>query len=121
VACKTPPQGWEKTVPRHSPGCSWCNGVETRGFENETCLGAGRPPRPEVARLATVQAPGNQPALRTAWFGGCIHAGLDLADSNDLVPSPDLDGEGAGAVVQDGVGAVAGPCRGGIMPPRCTR
>jgi hypothetical protein len=51
-------------------------------------------------------------ASQTAWFGIRVHAGLEPADGDDLVSGPDSDGEGAGAVVQDGKGAVGGLLQG---------
>ncbi len=51
-------------------------------------------------------------ASQTAWFGIRIRAGLESAERNDLVPGPDSDGEGEGAVAQDGLGAVVGPLQG---------
>ncbi len=41
---------------------------------------------------------------------GC--ASLEPADGDDLVPGPDLDGEGAGSAAQDGVGAVVERLKG---------
>jgi hypothetical protein len=38
----------------------------------------------------------------------CFHAGLEVADRDDFIPQPDHDGEGAGSMLQDGVGAVVG-------------
>ncbi len=51
-------------------------------------------------------------ASRTAWFGVCVCAGLELADGDDLVPCPDSDGEGAGGAAQDGIWTVIGPLQG---------
>jgi hypothetical protein len=92
--------GWEQKISGNSLGCSWRDGVETRGSENETRLGAGGPLRRVVAGLATMLAPGSQ--LRTAWLGVCVCVGLEPADGDDLVSGPDLDGEGAWATGQDG-------------------
>ncbi len=44
--------------------------------------------------------------MRAARRGVRGRAGLKAADGNHLVPRPDSDGEGAGAVAQDRVGAV---------------
>jgi hypothetical protein len=44
----------------------------------------------------------------TAWLGICVHAGLEPAHGDNLVSGPDSDGEGAGAAVQDSIGAVVG-------------
>jgi hypothetical protein len=61
---------------------------------------------------------------RTAKFGVCVHAWLELAaDVDDLVPSPDPDGERAGPGVQDDVGAIIGageafPDEGGMEEVR---
>jgi hypothetical protein len=41
---------------------------------------------------------------------GCTS--LEAADSNDLIPRPDSDGEGAGPAAQDGVGAVVERLKG---------
>jgi hypothetical protein len=64
--------------------------------------------RTDVWRSAT--------ASLTARHG--IHAGLQAADGDDLVPRPDSDGEGTGSPAQDSKG---GHCRGvgegGTMPP----
>jgi hypothetical protein len=51
-------------------------------------------------------------ASRTAGLGVRVRAGLEMADRDDLVPGPYSDGEGAGPVAQDGVGAVIGPLQG---------
>ncbi len=39
-------------------------------------------------------------------------ASLEAADSDDLVPGPDSDGEGAGSTAQDGVGAIVERLKG---------
>ncbi len=35
-----------------------------------------------------------------------VRAGLEQADGGNLIPGPDSDGEGAGAVVQNSIGAI---------------
>ncbi len=45
-------------------------------------------------------------ATRAARRGVHGRASLEVADGDDLVPGPNLDGEGAGSAVQDGVGVV---------------
>jgi hypothetical protein len=47
---------------------------------------------------------GGRPWRRGVLFGICIRAGLEPANGEDLVPGPDLDGEGAEAAPQDGIG-----------------
>jgi hypothetical protein len=44
--------------------------------------------------------------MRAARLGVRGRAGLEVADSDDLVPGLDSDGKGAGSAVQNGVGAV---------------
>jgi hypothetical protein len=48
-------------------------------------------------------------ASRTALCGVRIRAELEPADEDDLIPGPDSDGEGAGAVAKSSVGAIVGP------------
>ncbi len=43
---------------------------------------------------------------RTARCGIPFRAGLEVADTDNLVPRPDPDGEGTGSMPQDGVGVV---------------
>ncbi len=43
---------------------------------------------------------------RAARHGVRNCASLEVADGDNLVPGPDSDGEGAGPVAQDGLGAV---------------
>ncbi len=57
--------------------------------------------------------------MRTGWSAGatqaarrCGRASPEAADGDNLVPGPDLDGEGAGSAVQDGVGAVVERLKG---------
>ncbi len=88
-------------VPGRSLGCSWCEGVETRGSENETCLGASGPPWQLVAAFTTMPALVSR--LRTVWFGLRVPAGLEPADRDDLVPGPDSDGEEVRAALHEGV------------------
>jgi hypothetical protein len=45
-------------------------------------------------------------ATRSARRGVRGRAGLEAVDSDDLVPGPDSDGQGAGSAAQDGVGVV---------------
>jgi hypothetical protein len=45
-------------------------------------------------------------AWRTARHGVSCRASLQAADGDHLVPRPNSDGEGAGAVAQNGVGAI---------------
>ncbi len=45
-------------------------------------------------------------ATRASRRGVRGHASLEAADGDDLVPGPDLDGEGAGSAAQDSIGAV---------------
>jgi hypothetical protein len=45
-------------------------------------------------------------AWRTARHGVRCCAGLKAADGDHLVPRPNSDGEGVGAVAQNGVGAI---------------
>jgi hypothetical protein len=52
-------------------------------------------------------------ASQTACCGVRVRAWLELADEDDLVPGPNSDGEGAGAVAKRGIGAVVGPLQGG--------
>ncbi len=49
---------------------------------------------------------------RTAWGGVRVRAGLQPADGYDLVPGPNLDGEGLGAAAQNGLAAVVGLLQG---------
>ncbi len=46
------------------------------------------------------------PGTWAAGRGVSGRASLEVADGDNLVLGPDLDGEGAGSVAQDGVGAV---------------
>jgi hypothetical protein len=50
--------------------------------------------------------------MRAARRGVRSRASLEAADSDDLVPETDSDGEGAGSVAQDGVGAVVERLKG---------
>jgi hypothetical protein len=102
--------GWEKMVPMRLLDSSCYEGVETRGLDYETHLCVERLPQRAVAALDTMLALGGQP--RTAWCGIHAHAWPQRADGDDLVPGPDSDGEGAGATVQDSVGAVVGLLHG---------
>ncbi len=88
--------------------CSCPDGIlESSGSEDETTWVPGTAAaggaharlgqRASALRLST--------AMRTAWFGIHICAGLDLA-------GPDSDGEGAGAAAQDDTGAIIGLLQG---------
>jgi hypothetical protein len=109
---KTSLMGLGKMVPMRLLSSSCYEGVETRGPDNETHLCVERLPRRAVAALDTVLALGGQP--RTAWCGFHVHAWPQRADGDDLVPGPDSDGKGAGAAVQDSVGAVVGLLHGRV-------
>ncbi len=50
--------------------------------------------------------------MQAARCGVRGRACLEAADGNDLVPGPNLDGEGAGPAAQDGVGAVVERLKG---------
>jgi hypothetical protein len=51
-------------------------------------------------------------ATQAASLGIRGRASLEAADGDNLVPGPDSDGEGAGSMVQDGVGAVVERLKG---------
>jgi hypothetical protein len=51
-------------------------------------------------------------ATRAARRGVRSRASLEAADGDYLVPRPDSDGEGAGPVAQDGVGAIVERLKG---------
>ncbi len=68
-------------------------------------MGSGRLGHHASARRSAVSS-------QIAWCGVRISAGLEPADGDDLVPGPDLDGEGAGTAEQSGVGAIVGLLQG---------
>jgi hypothetical protein len=51
-------------------------------------------------------------ATRAARRGVCGRASFEAAESNDLVPGPNSDSEGAGPAAQDSVGAVVERLKG---------
>ncbi len=69
-------------------------GEETSGSENET-------------RLVAAGPLGGEPGgLQAARLSVLSHAGLEAAAGDDLSLGPDSDGERAGSVAQNGVGAI---------------
>ncbi len=50
--------------------------------------------------------------VATAGFGIRVHVGLELADGDDHVLGPDSNGEGAGAMAQNGIWAIVGLLQG---------
>jgi hypothetical protein len=59
-----------------------------------------------------VQTRGPAAAMWAARRGVRGRASLEVADGNDLVPVPDLDGEGAGSAAQNGLGAIVERLKG---------
>jgi hypothetical protein len=93
-------QSRRKTVPRQILGCSCCNGEAPSGSENETCLEAAGPGGCRAWARQSAAASG---AARQG-VHGCAH--LEAAHGDDLLSPPDLEGERAGSLAEDGIGAV---------------
>ncbi len=72
-------------------------------------------------RTAWVLARRSAVASQTARCGVCFRQGLEVADGDDLVLRPDPDGEGAGSLLQDGVGAVVGAVERQDNAARCNQ
>jgi hypothetical protein len=86
-------------------GCSYCGGGDTNGSKNKTRLVAAGPPGWAAACEAIVPMQ-SAAALWTARPGVHGHAFLETAHGNDLLLQAELEGEGMGSPVEDGVGAV---------------
>jgi hypothetical protein len=86
--------------------------MDTSRSEYETRLVASRPPWQSAADLATSPVLGGRPQ-RHGMPGLAVSSmqGL-MAGGNDLLPVPDLDGDGAQSASQQKVGAIVGPLQG---------
>ncbi len=109
-----PLAGGDKIVPRQLTNLSWGHweGLDTSGSENKTRLVAGGPPWWWAASLANSPALGGRPQQRRMPCLAVIRAGLEMTSGDNLLPVPNLDGEGVWSMVQHQVQFIIGPLQG---------